>query len=80
MQNLVASIVKITKFLFCNYVIIANMVLTLTILILSLKKPIPMIVIVFLKEVNLNEENRVIEQNAFPVTFDEIIIYNDLCI
>lgn len=31
----------------------------------------------FLKEVNLNEENRVIEHNAFPDTFDEIVINND---
>jgi len=31
----------------------------------------------FLKEVNLNEENRVIKQNAFPDTFDEIVINNN---
>lgn len=31
----------------------------------------------FLKEANINEENRVIEQNAFPDTFDEIVVNND---
>lgn len=31
----------------------------------------------FLKEINLNEDNRVNKQNAFPDTIDEIVINND---